>query len=44
MENKQVEDIASLLKTLSHPIRLKIMCLLQEGEKSVGEYKTLGYF
>ena len=40
MEKEHVENIAGLLKTLSHPIRLKIMCLLQEGEKSVGELRS----
>jgi len=26
--NNQVEDLAGLLKSMSHPIRLKILCLL----------------
>ncbi|XOF32975.1 MAG: ArsR/SmtB family transcription factor [Candidatus Electrothrix sp. YB6] len=34
MDN-QVNDLALLLKSISHPIRLKILCLLQEGELSV---------
>lgn len=30
-------DVALLLKQLSHPQRLLILCSLAEGEKSVGE-------
>lgn len=30
-------EVASLLKTLSHPARLMIVCSLVEGEYSVGE-------
>ena len=37
MEEKQIEDIAKLLKTMSHPIRLKILCLLQDRELTVGD-------
>ena len=33
----QSEEVASLLKQLSHPQRLLILCSLAEGEKSVGE-------
>ena len=35
----QVEDLANLLKSMSHPIRLKILCLLQDRELSVSEIK-----
>lgn len=35
----QVEDLAHLLKSMSHPIRLKILCLLQDRELSVSEIK-----
>lgn len=31
------ESVAMLLKQLSHPQRLLILCSLAEGEKSVGE-------
>lgn len=31
------EEVAALLKQLSHPQRLLILCSLAEGEKSVGE-------
>ncbi|PTM94154.1 ArsR family transcriptional regulator [Mycoplana dimorpha] len=30
-------EVANLLKTLSHPARLMIVCTLVEGEHSVGE-------
>ncbi len=30
-------DVASLLKTLAHPVRLMLACKLAEGEYSVGE-------
>ena len=33
----QCEDVADWLKSLSHPIRLKILCALIEGEKKVGD-------
>ncbi len=31
------EEVAALLKQLSHPQRLLILCSLAEGEKSVGD-------
>lgn len=37
MEDKHINDIAQLLKTMSHPIRLKILCLLQDKEMTVGD-------
>ena len=37
MQNSQIEDIARLLKSIAHPIRLKILCLLQDEELSVGD-------
>ena len=37
MQNSQVDDIARLLKSIAHPIRLKILCLLQEEELTVGD-------
>lgn len=39
METKCIEA-ASLLKMLSHPDRLKILCELINGERSVGELMT----
>ena len=38
MDN-QINDLALLLKSISHPIRLKILCLLQERELSVSEIR-----
>jgi DNA-binding transcriptional ArsR family regulator len=34
---KQCEDVSALLKSLSHPVRLKILCQLMEKECSVNE-------
>lgn len=34
---RQSEEVAGLLKQLSHPQRLLILCSMAEGEKSVGE-------
>ncbi len=39
IKDEQVEAIAKLLKSMSHPIRLKILCLLQEQEMSVGDIR-----
>lgn len=39
MENDQVESIAGMLKTMAHPIRLKILCLLQDKEMTVGDIR-----
>lgn len=34
---RRSEGVAALLKQLSHPQRLLILCSMAEGEKSVGE-------
>ncbi len=34
---QQVDVITELLKSIAHPIRMKILCFLMEGEKNVGE-------
>ena len=39
MQNEQIEVMAKILKSMSHPIRLKILCLLQDKELSVGEIR-----
>jgi len=39
MKEEQIEAMSKLLKSMSHPIRLKILCLLQEGELSVGDIR-----
>jgi DNA-binding transcriptional ArsR family regulator len=41
MQTDQIEQITGLLKTIAHPIRLKILCLLQEREMSVGELREV---
>lgn len=38
---RKSEDVASLLKQLSHPQRLLILCSLVAGEKSVGEIEEV---
>ncbi|WP_339138088.1 MAG: metalloregulator ArsR/SmtB family transcription factor [Candidatus Electrothrix sp. GW3-4] len=38
MDN-QIDDLALLLKSISHPIRLKILCLLQDRELTVSEIR-----
>ena len=39
MHNEHIAAIAALLKTMSHPIRLKILCLLQDREMTVGDIR-----
>ena len=39
METEQYEPIATLLKTMAHPIRLKILCLLRDKEMTVGDIR-----
>jgi len=39
MNDKEVDHVASLLKTMAHPIRMKILCLLQDKEMTVGELR-----
>ncbi len=36
-DNDQVEIASELLKSMAHPIRMKILCFLMDGEKNVGE-------
>ena len=38
-DNNEINDLALLLKSISHPIRLQILCLLQNQELSVGELR-----
>ena len=33
----QVDAVTEILKSMAHPIRLKILCFLMDGEKNVGE-------
>ena len=39
MHDEQIDAMSKLLKSMSHPIRLKILCLLQDQELSVGEIR-----
>lgn len=39
MQDEQIDAMAKVLKSMSHPIRLKILCLLQDQELSVGEIR-----
>jgi DNA-binding transcriptional ArsR family regulator len=34
---EKCNEVSSVLKALSHPVRLKILCQVMEGEKTVGE-------
>lgn len=38
---QQSEGVAALLKQLSHPQRLLILCSMADGEKSVGEIEKV---
>ena len=40
MLEENVEGVSALLKSISHPLRLKILCLLQDGEKTVGDIQA----
>jgi DNA-binding transcriptional ArsR family regulator len=33
----QVDIVTEILKSIAHPIRMKILCFLMDGEKNVGE-------
>jgi ArsR family transcriptional regulator len=34
---RKCDDVSQTLKSLSHPVRLKVLCQVIEGEKSVNE-------
>ncbi len=40
MLEENVEGVSALLKSISHPLRLKILCFLQDGEKTVGDIQA----
>jgi DNA-binding transcriptional ArsR family regulator len=40
LEENEILNVAHLLKTMAHPIRLKILCLLQDRERTVGELRN----
>ncbi len=35
--DEQVNQTSEILKSIAHPIRLKILCFLMDGERTVGE-------
>lgn len=37
IQDEHIRDISKLMKSISHPIRFKILCLLQDDEASVGD-------
>jgi len=39
MTDKNIESVAELLKSISHPIRLKIICLIHDKEMTVKELR-----
>jgi DNA-binding transcriptional ArsR family regulator len=40
MKDEQIDALSKILKSMSHPIRLKILCLLQDQELSVGDIRN----
>lgn len=40
MESREIEYVSELLKSIAHPIRLQMLCLLQEREMTVGELRN----
>lgn len=40
MLEEHVEAVSALLKSISHPLRLKIPCLRQDQELSVGDIRA----
>jgi len=41
IDQARIERAAEVLKTVAHPVRLRIVELLESGEKSVNELKVL---
>jgi ArsR family transcriptional regulator len=41
IDQARIERAAEILKTVAHPVRLRIVELLESGEKSVNELKEL---
>ncbi|MDH3346970.1 MAG: metalloregulator ArsR/SmtB family transcription factor [Desulfobulbaceae bacterium] len=39
MKDDHIQEMTKLLKSISHPIRLKILCLLQKKELTVGDIR-----
>lgn len=34
---EKCDEVSSLMKSLSHPVRLKVLCQVMDGERTVGE-------
>jgi len=41
MQQDQINNVSAILKSISHPLRLSILCLLLDGEKSVGDIQSI---
>jgi len=41
MLEEKVEEVSVLIKSIAHPLRLKILCLLQDRELTVGEIREV---
>lgn len=41
MNENDVNRVSAMLKSISHPLRLKILCELQDGEKSGAELQAV---
>jgi len=39
MKKQHIANLSRLLKSLSHPIRLQILCLLKDNELTVGDIR-----
>ena len=39
MLEEKVDEVSALLKSIAHPLRLRILCLLQDQELTVGELR-----
>ena len=41
MDQKQLDSLASVMKAIAHPDRLRILCLLKKGRRNVTELEKL---
>ena len=39
--NEKCDEVSAILKSLSHPVRLKVLCQLMDEEKTVNELTEL---
>ena len=37
LNENQIDIATEILKSIAHPIRMKILCFIMDGEKNVGE-------